>query len=393
MTKVLSVASSYSVQPEEKLVTISRIKASSCPFRYFKEYIERPKCSKSFESIELGMGQFFHSYVENHFQRILARNGLISRYDTLDIDDLITTFRLSFIWEGGLRTPYKIVRYKYGLEDFISRLERIATNFNCFLVKNLKNHKVKAIEGKLQIRTDLYYIRGKYDLITEDSDGSLMLWDWKTGSMPKLEYYEDFSNQQIQLGIYAIWMRYRYESENVKGVAVFLRGDKFEILPQTFTSDVVENVLQYTNSWRRQTNKQTKYPPIPNNLCDWCGWNPVCPAYSDILASVNVSSENSNNSFSNTEFKKHTKKPCFIATTVFENVDAPEIILLRLFRDNYLLQTWQGRIVVYIYERVGPTAAYLIGKLNFTRRIIKKVLLAFIVPFIIKRFSKIHKDM
>ena len=198
MTKVLSVASSYSVQPEEKLVTISRIKASSCPFRYFKEYIERPKCSKSFESIELGMGQFFHSYVENHFQRILARNGLISRYDTLDIDDLITTFRLSFIWEGGLRTPYKIVRYKYGLEDFISRLERIATNFNCFLVKNLKNHKVKAIEGKLQIRTDLYYIRGKYDLITEDSDGSLMLWDWKTGSMPKLEYYEDFSNQNIR---------------------------------------------------------------------------------------------------------------------------------------------------------------------------------------------------
>ena len=391
MTHILSVASSYSVQPEEKLVTISRIKASSCPFRYFKEYIERPKCSKSFESIELGLGQFFHSYVENHFKRNLARNGLISKHDTLDIDDLITSFRLSFIWEGRLRKPYKIVRYTYSIEDFILRLEKIANNFNRFFVKKLVNRNIKAIEGELQIRTDLYYIRGKYDLITEDSNGLLVLWDWKTGQSPKPEYYEDFINQQIQLGIYAIWMKYIYNILNVKGTAVFLR-DEVEILSQTFNSTILNDVLQYTNTWRQRINKLSTYPPILNNLCDWCGWNPVCPAYSDILASVNVSSENSNNGFSNTEFKKHTKKRCFIATTVFENVDAPEIILLRSFRDNYLLQTWQGRIAVYIYERVGPIVAYLIGKLNFTRSIIKRVILLFIETFIQKRFRNNHDD-
>lgn len=337
------------------------------------------------------MGQFFHSYVENHFKRILARNGLISRYDTLDIDDLITTFRLSFIWEGGPREPYKIVQDIYNLEDFISRLKKITKNFNRFLVKNLTNHKVKAIEGKLQIRTESYYIRGKYDLITENSNGSLMLWDWKTGLAPKPEYYEDFTNQKIQLGIYAIWLRYKYNIKNVRGIAVFLR-DEVDTLHETFNSSVVKNVLVHTNSWRKRMNEQKIYPPILNNLCDWCGWNPVCTAYSDILASVNVSSENSNNGFPNTEFKKHTKKPCFIATTVFENVDAPEIIFLRSFRDNYLLQTWQGRIAVYIYERVGPIAAYLIGKLNFTRSIIKRVILLFIETFIQKRFSNNHGD-
>jgi len=381
MPKVLSIASSYSIQPEEKLVTVSRIKDSSCPYRYFKEYVEKPKTSKPFESIEVGMGQFFHSYVENHFKRILARNSLISRYDTLDIDDLITKFRLSFIWEGGIRKPYKIVRYTYSLEDFISRLENSAKNFNHFLVKDLVNHNIKSIEGELQIKTESYYIRGKYDLITESPNGSFVLWDWKTGRAPKPEYYEDFINQQIQLGIYAIWMGYKYNMENVRGTAVFLR-DEFEILSQTFTYSVVKDVLQYTNSWRQRTNEQTKYPPILNNLCDWCGWNPICPAYSSQLSSVEVSSGTSPDYYSNTRSTKYTKRRCFIATAVFENVDAPEVILLRLFRDKYLLQNWGGRAMIRVYEWIGPILATIIGWQEFERSIVKEILQLLILPLI-----------
>ena len=62
--RVLSVAKRYSDQPEDRLITISRIKDASCPFRYFKGYIETPKDEKAFVSIEADSGG---SYADSPF--------------------------------------------------------------------------------------------------------------------------------------------------------------------------------------------------------------------------------------------------------------------------------------------------------------------------------------
>ena len=273
---VLSVASSYSQQPEEKLITMSRIGSSSCPYRYFKEYIEDPRVQEPFKAIELGMGSFFHSYLENHFKQIMARNGIIGTKDSIDVEDLVNSFRLSFIWEGQLRKPYRIVRKGYSIKDFIARLEGVGRNYNRFLRETLIDHRIKAVEGSLQIRTDSFYIRGKYDLISEDPHKSIVLWDWKTGSVPLPQYYEQFRSQKIQLGIYAIWMRYKYKSPLIRGTAVFLRGELDE-LSEKFNDSVEEDVLNYTHSWRRRLNQQQSHPAVPNKLCLWCGWSPICP--------------------------------------------------------------------------------------------------------------------
>ena len=119
--------------------------------------------------------------------------------NTTSGDDLIRIFRLSFLWEGKLRTPFKIVRPTDSLGDFISRLEVIGNNFNRFLENEMIGHKVLETEGKIQIRTNSFYIRGKYDLITEDPNGKLALWDWKSGKAPSPQYFEDFLHQKIQL--------------------------------------------------------------------------------------------------------------------------------------------------------------------------------------------------
>ena len=126
--KVISTAKQFDDQPEDRVITISRIKDASCPYRYFKGYIERPKDQKAFVSIEAGIGQFFHSYVENRFRLVIARDGTINRDDILDVVDLVRSFRLSFLWEQRLRAPYKIVRSTYSLGDFILRLELVSKN-------------------------------------------------------------------------------------------------------------------------------------------------------------------------------------------------------------------------------------------------------------------------
>ncbi len=96
--RILSVASAYSQQPEDKLITMSRISSSSCPYRYFKEYIEHPSVQDPYKTIEVGIGNFFHSYLENNVKQILARNGIVGTTDTIDVDDLVNSFRLSFIY-------------------------------------------------------------------------------------------------------------------------------------------------------------------------------------------------------------------------------------------------------------------------------------------------------
>jgi len=46
---------------------------------------------------------------------------------------------------------------------------------------------------------------------------------------------------------------------------------------------------------------------------------------------------------------------CFIATATFESVEAPEVLVLRQFRDDVLLKCVAGRTFVVAYYRLFPT--------------------------------------
>ena len=278
--KVLSVASSYDLsQPETRLVTHTRMTAASCPYRYYQEYVDHNKPKKSFESIELGLGKFFHGYVENHFKEILATGGAIDGKSgsLIDTQDLTNNFRLAFIWQGRLRDPYRICRRNSTIEDFVSRLKCIGDNFNVFL-RRLDGHVVEAVEGSLQIRTEDIHVRGKHDLVTRDPTGKLILWDWKTGRKPNAEYWEDFRDQKLQLAFYAIWMRHKHNAPDVTGAAVFLRDTADALMVESYSPRLEMDALENATSWRRKVNARTAYPAITSPLCDWCGWNPVCPS-------------------------------------------------------------------------------------------------------------------
>ena len=330
------------------------------------------------------MGQFFHSYVENRFRSIMASDGTVDRDDVLDIDDFIRSFRLSFIWEGRLRAPYRIVRGQYTIADFLSRLQSVAENFNEFLTSRLFGHSVLATEGELQVRTDSVCIRGKHDLITRDPLGTVALWDWKTGRAAAPAYYEDFINQKTQLGIYAIWMRHEFETTNARGTAVFLRDGCGE-LSEVFTEAVEQDVLHYLHDWRLRLNNLSSYTPIPNNLCDWCGWNPACSAYRAQEASAFPETTGTSRRTVEPEMRKADR--CFVATCVFPRRDAPELTLLRRYRDEILTRSTLGTAVIRGYGRVGPITACILRRTNLGRFFVQILLERLVVPFIRRRLK------
>ena len=367
------------------IVTISRIKDASCPYRYFKEYVEKPKAQKAFVSLEAGIGKFFHSYLENRFKLVIARNETIGRDDVLDIGDLVRSFRLSFLWEGTLRAPYRIVRDTYNLGAFISRLESVGQQFNEFLTSRLVGHMVLAAEGQLQLRTDSFYVRGKHDLITQEPSGAFALWDWKTGRAPVPRFYEDFINQKIQLGIYAIWMKHQFEATSVRGTAVFLR-DKCEELSEVFTPSIERDVLRYLHDWRSRLNGLSSYPPIPNNLCDWCGWNPVCPAHTSRVTSAFPRAAREQGGIGRPTIKKGHS--CFVATCVFQNPDAHETRLLRRYRDEILSRSGFGNGLILAYERIGPVVAAILHHTNLGKAIVRALFEWIVVPMVRRRLKR-----
>lgn len=73
--------------------------------------------------------------------------------------------------------------------------------------------------------------------------------------------------------------------------------------------------------------------------------------------------------------RKHSKpEGCYIATSVYGSYDAPEVIVLRQYRDTILKKTFCGRIFISIYYMISP---YIVNKMKGHKRInmtIKKIL-------------------
>jgi hypothetical protein len=65
---------------------------------------------------------------------------------------------------------------------------------------------------------------------------------------------------------------------------------------------------------------------------------------------------------------------CFIATAAFGTPMAEEVVVLKRFRDQYLLSNELGRRFVSLYYRYSPTLAEFISDREWTKRLVRGVL-------------------
>lgn len=70
---------------------------------------------------------------------------------------------------------------------------------------------------------------------------------------------------------------------------------------------------------------------------------------------------------------------CFIATACYGNYDAPEVLILRQFRDEKLLTTFLGKVFVNFYYSFSPFFATLISKSDLLKNLVRQYFLEPIV--------------
>ena len=73
--------------------------------------------------------------------------------------------------------------------------------------------------------------------------------------------------------------------------------------------------------------------------------------------------------------KSSGQSGCFIATACYGNYDAPEVLVLRQFRDNKLLQSFFGRAFVKFYYSVSPFLAALVSKSDTLKKSVRQYFL------------------
>jgi len=75
------------------------------------------------------------------------------------------------------------------------------------------------------------------------------------------------------------------------------------------------------------------------------------------------------------EIESEKKKRCFVATAVYESPNAPEVEILRAYRDVVLMRSGFGRLFVTSYYRLSPPIARFIEKRRSARILVRSVLL------------------
>ena len=70
--------------------------------------------------------------------------------------------------------------------------------------------------------------------------------------------------------------------------------------------------------------------------------------------------------------EKEKKSYCFIATACYGDYDAPEVLILREYRDDVLLKTLLGRIFTKLYYAISPFFTKYISSSPFLKKIFIK---------------------
>lgn len=84
-----------------------------------------------------------------------------------------------------------------------------------------------------------------------------------------------------------------------------------------------------------------------------------------------------NYSYNNTT-QKTAKEGCYIATAVYGDYNAPEVLVLREYRDNILKRSWLGRTFIKIYYTLSPSIAKRLKYATSLNRWVRQILDKFV---------------
>jgi putative RecB family exonuclease len=251
------------------IYSISRIGTfEGCRLRYKYQYVDHLKADK--ETIEAFMGSRAHEALEELYG--FVKNGIIKPRDWL-------LARYDDLWKKNLTPAVKVIRSDYTEDDYRRKgrkcLEDYYGEYAPFDQAKVVATE-KEISFKLKDGNDEVSFRGIIDRLDwNDKEKIYEIHDYKTsGSLPT----QEDANRDDQLGLYHIAVRNMWpDIDRVKLIwhyLVFNKRIESSRTPEKL-AELEKDIIQRV----KEIEACTDFPPTKSPLCDWCGFQDVCPEW------------------------------------------------------------------------------------------------------------------
>lgn len=146
----------------------------------------------------------------------------------------------------------------------------------------------------------------------------------------------------------------------------------------TFISEL-EKILNMNHRYSSSNNNRSNYSSSSSsyNSSSSRSSSTSGSSYNNSSSNYSSSNYNSSNYSSSSSSNKHSEG-CYIATAVYGDYEAPEVLVLRGFRDKFLKKYVLGRIFIKVYYALSPGLAKKLKKESTITKTIKKVLDRFV---------------
>ncbi len=240
---------------------------SQCPQKYKFEHIDKIRVPKGKEAV-------FGSAIHGALKFMFSRDPL---FPTLE--EVIARARETLLQSSAIPDNEK--------DRFVSSGKKMIIDF----YKKNPPWKFTTIdlESRFEVTiADPFYKKehelvGNIDRIDKLSDNAYEIIDYKTSRrLPSQDAVD--ANAQLasyQLGVHKKWPH--IAPNQISLSLYFLRSG--EKLTTTRSSDdlvrIEEHILSQIHAIEKKT-EEGNFPPKPSALCDWCGYKPLCPAWSHL---------------------------------------------------------------------------------------------------------------
>ena len=242
----------------------------NCPKQFHFQYIEKPEVPE-FTGIEAFMGSVVHAALENLYKQVVM-SKVPSKADVLKDFERIWkeewTPAVAIVKKGFAKSHYHVIGRRC-VEDYYDKHAPFDRDGR---VRGVEEHLVFALDDSGKFK-----MQGYPDLLFEPEVNCFAVHDHKTGRMPSVEKLEE----DCQLPLYHLGVEQKYPDVKVKELVWHYLAKGREVrLPAT--KKRMENARTWAISVIRQIERRIKYreafEPQESILCNWCEFQPVCPA-------------------------------------------------------------------------------------------------------------------
>jgi len=238
----------------------------TCPKKFQLRYVL--KVPEDTEGIEAFVGKLVHEVLERLYvfvgrEQVPSLRRVVDRYHAL-FDEAFDAERVVIVKEG-----FDVAHYRGLGQRCLENHYREHYPFDA--------DETLGLEERIVFRLDedgRYGIQGFVDRIVRAPDGATEIHDYKTGEYVPSQKKLDADRQ---LALYQIGIAGQYGDRPVRLVWQYLSRGITRI--STRTPQELSDLKQETLAQIETIEAADRYPAKKNNLCRWCSYKSLCPAW------------------------------------------------------------------------------------------------------------------